>query len=108
MDSIVFVGGIVLFVLIGPWVLLWRVNVRRKRERGEDQGQWRKSASRISALERTVQTLQAQLSSPAPEAATPKTSERPAAGSYTPPSSSPRTLSPPPALPGVLPTASAS
>src|ERR1700674_3722647 len=105
MDSIVF-GGIVLFVLIGPWVLLWRINVRRKRERGEDQGQWRESASRISALERTVQTLQAHLSSRAPEEATPKTSERPVAVSYTPPSSSPSTVSPPPAPTVVQPAAS--
>src|SRR4029077_11412346 len=106
MDSIVF-GGIVLFVLIGPWVLLWRVNVRRKREREEDQGQWRESASRISVLERTVQTLQARLSSRAPEEATPKTSEPPVAVSYTPPSSSPSTVSPPPAPTVVQPTASA-
>src|SRR6202043_800492 len=104
MDSIVF-GGIVLFVLIGPWVLLWRVNVRRKRERGEDERQWRGSASRISALQptvppppglgRPVQTLQGALSSRAPDEATPKTSERPVAVSYTPPSSSPSTVSPP-------------
>jgi uncharacterized membrane protein len=105
MDSIVF-GGIVLFVLIGPWVLLWRVNVRRKRERGVDQGQWRESASRISALERNVQSLQAQLSSRAPEEATPKTSERPVAVSYTPPSSSASTVSPPTAPTVVQPTAS--
>ncbi len=106
MDSIVFVGGIVLFVLIGPWVLVWRVNVRRKRERGEDQGQWRELASRVSALERTLHTLRAQLSSPAPEGATPKTPERPVAVSYTPPSSSPSTLSPPTAPTAVQPTAS--
>ena len=106
MDSIVFVGGIVLFVLIGPWVLVWRVNVRRKRERGEDQGQWRELASRVSALERTLHTLRAQLSSPAPEEATPKTSERPVAVSYTPPSSSPSTLSPPTAPTAAQPTAS--
>jgi len=106
MDSIVFVGGIVLFVLIGPWVLVWRVNVRRKRERGEDQGQWRELASRVSALERTLHALRAQLSSPAPEEATPKTSERPVAVSYTPPSSSPSTLSPPTAPTAAQPTAS--
>src|ERR1700730_13466415 len=103
MDSIVF-GGIALFVLIGPWVLLWRVNVRRKRERGEDQGQWRESASRISALERTLETLQAQLSRRAPEEATPKTSDRPVALSYTPPSSAPRTPPPPPGPTVVQPT----
>jgi uncharacterized membrane protein len=105
MDSIVF-AGIVLFVLIGPWVLLWRVNIRRKRERGEDQGQWRESASRISALERTVQTLQAQLLSRARQEDRPKTSDPPVEVSYAPPSSSPSTVSPPIAPTVVQPTAS--
>jgi hypothetical protein len=89
MDGIVIVGAIVLFVLLGPWVLLWRVNVRRKGEREEDQGQWRELASRISALEHTVQKLQAQRPSPAAEEATPKTSDRSAVAAYTPPPSPP-------------------
>ena len=106
MDSIVIVGGIVLFVLLGPWVLVWRVSVSRKREREEDQGQWRELVSRISALEHTVQKLQAERPSPAAEEAAPKTSDRPAAAPYTPQSSSPSIVSPPPSPPVVEPTAS--
>lgn len=95
MDNIVVIGGIVLFVLFGPWVLVWRVNVRRKREREEDQGQWRELASRISALEHTVQKLQVQGPSPAVKEARPQTSERSAAAPYTPSPSSPSIASPP-------------
>jgi flagellar biosynthesis/type III secretory pathway M-ring protein FliF/YscJ len=35
--SILFGLGLVLFVLIGPWILVAVVNRRRKREREEDQ-----------------------------------------------------------------------
>jgi hypothetical protein len=55
MESIVIVGGIVLFVLLGPWVLVWRVNIRPKREREEDQGQQQELTSRIFALEQAMQ-----------------------------------------------------
>ncbi|MFZ0136267.1 MAG: DUF2339 domain-containing protein [Candidatus Sulfotelmatobacter sp.] len=106
MDSIVIVGGIVLFVLLGPWVLVWRVTVSRKRERAEDQAQRRELASRVSALEHTVQKLQAQRPSPAPEEAAPKTSDRPTVVQYTPQSSSPSIASSPPSPPVVEPTAS--
>ncbi len=108
MDSIVIVGGIVLFVLLGPWVLAWRVNLRRKRERDEDQGQWRELSSRISALERTVQNLQAQGSGPTQQEPA-KTSERPVRASYKPATSAPGIV-PPPSPPVdvvVEPTASA-
>ena len=77
MDSIVIVGGIVLFVLLGPWVLVWRVNIRRKREREEDKGQQRALTSRILALEQAVQKLQGQRPGSATEEATAKTSETP-------------------------------
>jgi uncharacterized membrane protein len=106
MDSMVIVGGIVLLVLLGPWVLVWRVNVSRKREREEDQGQRRELASRVSALEHTVQNLQAQRPSPAAKEATPKASDRSTVVQYTPQSSSPSIVSPPPTAPVVEPTAS--
>jgi uncharacterized membrane protein len=103
MDSIVFIGGILLFVLFGPWILLWRTNVKRRREREEDQRQWRDLNSRFSALEITVQKLQAQPKSPTTAEATPKTPEHPAAASYkSPATSSPRVSSspsPPPVIP---------
>jgi type II secretory pathway component PulM len=90
MDSIVVVGGIVLFVLFGPWVLVWRVNVRHKREREEDQGQRRALTSRLFALEQTVQKLQGQHPGSATDEATGRSSERPVTASYTPPLSPPR------------------
>src|SRR6266446_903440 len=70
MDEFVFIGGIVLFVLLGPCVLVWRVNARRKRERQEDQERWRDLTSRIYAFEQAVQKTQSP--SPAPEEATAK------------------------------------
>lgn len=49
-----FVAGIVLFVLFGPWILLWRSSLRRKREREEDQARWHDLTSRVYSLERTI------------------------------------------------------
>ena len=80
MGDFVSIAAIVLLVLLGPWVLVWRVNSRRKRERAEDQKRWQELTSRTYALEQTVRALQAQLSSPAAEEATPKTSESPEIG----------------------------
>jgi uncharacterized membrane protein len=114
MDTVFFIGGIVLFVLFGPWVLAWRVSLRRSREREEDQCQWRELHSRISALEHTVQKLQALRATPAPEAAGPaiseaktseaKPSELPVAQS--PAQHTPSIATPPPAVPVIDPRAS--
>ena len=38
--EVLFYIGIALFVLFGPWILLWRVNRRRKSDRLEDQSRW--------------------------------------------------------------------
>ncbi len=100
----IFVGGIVLVVLLGPWVLVWRANSRRRRERDEDQERWRELTSRAYALEQTVRALQAR-TSPAAEGATPKTSDRPAAASPAPTFSSPSIVPRPPVPPVVEPTA---
>lgn len=55
MDSfILFVAAILLLVLFGPWVLLWRVNSRRKRDRLEDQSRWADLTARIHVLERQL------------------------------------------------------
>src|SRR6266852_2207971 len=58
--EIVFYIGFVLFVLFGPWVLLWRVNSRRRSERLEDQSQWADIRARVYALELTLQELRNQ------------------------------------------------
>jgi type II secretory pathway component PulM len=66
-------AGIVLLVLLGPWVLVWRISSRRKRERDEDNERWQELSSRTYALEQTVRALQAQRPGSAAEEATPKT-----------------------------------
>ena len=65
MDEILFFGGIILLVLFGPWVLLWRSHRKRTRQREDDQTRWGELTERIYALERTVQKLK---DGPAPAA----------------------------------------
>src|SRR4051812_32604958 len=65
--EIVFYIGIVLFVLFGPWILLWRVNSRRKSDRLEDQSRWAEVTSRIHALERELKELRSQGSTQTPQ-----------------------------------------
>ncbi len=79
MDSfgILLAVGIVFIVLFGPWLLLWRANSRRKREREEDQARWRDLTSRIFTLENAVEALHTQRAKPAAEEAKPKPSQRP-------------------------------
>ena len=62
--EIVFYIGLALFILFGPWILVWRVNARRKRERFEDQMRWTDLTGRIHALERDLRELRRE-SSPA-------------------------------------------
>src|SRR5271157_4137387 len=94
--GVFFAIGIVLLVLIGPWVLAWRANSRRRRERDEDQERWRDLTSRIYALEQTVGALQTPPAAPVAEQATPKPSARPVAVAYTPPLPAPSLVPPPP------------
>ena len=65
MDGVVVIGGVVLFLVVGPWVFVWWANGARKRDREEDQERSRELASRISVLERSVQKLQVHLLSEA-------------------------------------------
>ena len=58
--EVLFYVGFVLFVLFGPWILLWRVNSRRKSERLEDQFRWAEITGRVHALERELQELRGQ------------------------------------------------
>ena len=104
MDSIVFIGGILLFVLLGPWVLVWRVNARRRRDREEDQGHWRELQSRISTLEQMVRKSQTAIPTPDPAAraaSATKAAERPVAPSYSPAPSWPAVVAPEIAAPPV-------
>lgn len=104
MDGFVFVGGIVLLVLLGPWVLLWRASSRRRSERDADQERLRELTSRFNALEHTVRELQVQRSGPAVEEDKPKVSEYPVAVAYAPPSPPLRIAPSPPSQPIVMTT----
>ncbi len=73
-----FAGGIVLLVLFGPWLLLWRANSARKRERDEDGRRWRELTSRIYTLENAKEKMQAERSAAGGKSVEPQTSERPA------------------------------
>jgi uncharacterized membrane protein len=55
--EIVFYVGVLLFVLFGPWILVWRVNRGRKRDREEDQSRWGELSRRVLALEQAVKEL---------------------------------------------------
>ena len=55
--EIVFYIGLVVFVLFGPWILLWRVNSRRKSDRLEDQSRWAEITARVYAIERQLKEL---------------------------------------------------
>jgi len=57
--EVLFYIGFALFVLFGPWILLWRVNSRRKSDRLEDQLRWADITGRIHALERELRELRA-------------------------------------------------
>ena len=76
-SSILFIGGIVLAVLLGPWLLLWRTSFTRRRERKEDQARLRDLTSRFYALELEVLKLHAQHSNVGTDEAGPKTAEAP-------------------------------
>ena len=65
--EVVFYVGIVVFVLFGPWILLWRVNRRRKSERLEDQSRWADLTARLYAAERDLKELRNQSAIPIPK-----------------------------------------
>jgi uncharacterized membrane protein len=49
--EIPFYVGLLLFVLFGPWILVWRTNHRRKQDREEDQSRLRELTNRVLTLE---------------------------------------------------------
>ena len=69
MDDIVaflFFAGLGLCVLFGPWVLLIRTGIKRRREREEDQGHLSQLTVRVFALESAVRELKRPAVAPAP------------------------------------------
>jgi hypothetical protein len=85
MDDFFTIAVIVALVVLGPWMLVWWSNSRRKRERAEEREQWRELTSRTYTLEQAVLKLQAQLSSRAAEGVSAKESGSPAAASQVSP-----------------------
>jgi uncharacterized membrane protein len=64
--EVLFYIGFALFVLFGPWILLWRMNSRRKSDRLEDQSLWAEITTRVYALERDLKELRASATAPTP------------------------------------------
>ncbi len=75
--SILFFGGLLLLILVGPWIALWRAGRRRRRERQEDELRLQELASRVHALEEASRQRSASAEAtvtakePAPETARP-------------------------------------
>jgi uncharacterized membrane protein len=98
MDGVIVIVGIVLLVLFGPWILIWRANVNRRLEREQDQERWHDLVSRISALEQVVEKFQTRPSSreaPEPPA---KISEPRVTSIVSPPPPPPPLYSPSPPI----------
>ncbi len=57
MDELVFFAALALFVLLGPWVLVWRGSRKRRRERLENDLRWSELTGRIHSLEQAVKEL---------------------------------------------------
>ena len=59
--SIVIVALVLVgLIFVGPWVLVWRGSIRRRRDRLEDQARWSDVTARVYALERELQQLRSQ------------------------------------------------
>src|SRR5437879_3361310 len=82
--EILFYIGFALFVLFGPWILLWRVNSRRKNDRLEDQLRWADITGRIQALERELRELRATGTAQVPAQAPKQEVSTPVAAAATP------------------------
>lgn len=92
--EIIFYIGIVLFVLFGPWVLLWRVNSRRKNDRLEDQLRWTDLTARIYTLERELKQLRS-VQPPTAAQPAPQKEQGPTASTPPPPKVAPLPATPP-------------
>ena len=55
--GVLFVIGLGLFILVGPWVLVAKGRGKRKREREEDQQRWAELTQRVHGLEQSLQKL---------------------------------------------------
>jgi hypothetical protein len=77
LDELVFYAVLALFVLFGPWVLVWRRSRKRKLERLESDLRWSELTGRVHTLEQAVRDLRESSPNPAaqPVSATPAVAE---------------------------------
>jgi uncharacterized membrane protein len=99
--EIVFYIGIVLFILFGPWVLLWRVSAHRKSDRLEDQSRWSDFNARVSGLELQLRQLGSHEAATAARPVVEKHGVAEAQTNSAPPIAVPTTADAPPAEIGV-------
>src|SRR5437660_10212908 len=85
--EIVFYAGLLLFVLFGPWILVWRMNRGRKQNREEDQSRLRELINRVLALELGLKELRGRAAPPLRP--NPVTKEAPVPELPTPPPAAP-------------------
>ena len=85
--EIVFYAGLLLFVLFGPWILVWRMNRGRKQNREEDQSRLRELTNRVLALELGLKELRGRAAPPLRP--NPVTKEAPVPELPTPPPAAP-------------------
>src|SRR5712672_2683130 len=107
--DIVFYVSVLLFVLIGPWILVWRMNRGRKQNREEDQSRWRELTNRVLALELALKQLRdhaAPLPSLKPDPKEAPVAERPAPPARPAQPGAPAPLGPNPAKQPATPTPS--
>ena len=55
--EVLFYVGFALFIIFGPWILLWRVNARRNRDHLEDQVELANLTGRVHSQERELKEL---------------------------------------------------
>lgn len=95
MPEFYFYIAVLLFIVFGPWVVVWRTNRARAREREEDETRWRELTNRIVALESALKELRDR-AAPVPKPQTkpePADNKTPVAAPPSPqqaPSSTPR------------------
>lgn len=100
MDStFYFVIGLILLVLVGPWILVLRTHTRCKSDAEEAQRRWTELRDRVTALERPIHDLRG------PQAPHPEPATSPAVAAEVRPAPPPVALAPAPAPAPSVPAA---
>src|SRR5450631_870332 len=99
MGEFVFYAAFVLFILFGPWILVWRGSRSRSRERLESDLRWSELVGRVHTLEQAVKDLrESGVKAAAQPESAPQTSAEARSPSPSPASTAPgENPAPPPA-----------